>query len=133
MSHIEEGIDIPVKLLWDMAVKLVLCQTPRRTSINRAVPAEQHDPAWRAEARRQARAEDGRISIDELCASPETTPTRFDDRFVRLYTVEDLQRVTQLLIDLTDTSDVQSAVIACQFGRPIYVPTVIAVTAHTYP
>lgn len=86
MSHIEEGIDLPVKLLWDMAVKLVLCQTPRRTSINRAVPAEQHDPAWRAEARRQARAQDGRINMDELCASPETVPTRFDDRFVRLYT-----------------------------------------------
>ena len=133
MSHIEEGIDFPVKLLWDLAVKLVLCQTPRRTSISRAVPPEQHDPECRAEARRLARAEDGRISIDELCATPETLPTRFDARFVRIYTADDLQWMTQLVIHLMEQDGVHSAVIADQFGRPSYVPAVIAVTGHNYP
>lgn len=124
------GVDIPVALLRDIAVRLRSYAGPERTSLQAKKPSL----SKKAQSDRRIRAIEraGRLPVEALVGADPEVLLAHKDAVLRLTDLNEISALKKIISALLDTEEVIQLAISDKFGHGRATPYVISLTAHLY-
>ncbi|MFC5738824.1 hypothetical protein [Sinirhodobacter huangdaonensis] len=125
MTNDQMGIDIPIALLRDIAIRMRVCAANAKRDPHRKASGNTHE-TLASEATRTMSVKDlVPLSANDLCSLTGKT--------VRIRTPKEFTGLAPIISALMDAEEVRHGAATDGFFRGYVVPEVLSLTAHLYP
>lgn len=125
MTNDQMGVDIPIALLRDIAIRMRVCAANAKFK-PRGKASDRDRPAVKAQGTNV-------MSLKELVPIAANDLCRLSDKTVRIRTLKEFTGLAPIISALMDSETVRHGAVTAGFFRGNVVPEVLSLTAHLYP